>query len=675
MSSPEIRTRIRTLLDDWLSAGRFTPTVDCWLRSVDRDFSRALGEAGLLGMTWPVEHGGEGRPNTDRLALTEEMLRVGAPVTAHWIAERQIGPAVLRAGTPELKAAILPDIVAGRAIIGLGMSEPESGSDLASVRTRAVPTEGGWILNGHKIWTTQAHNATAMYILARTSQEEKKHQGLSEFVIDMDSPGIEVSPIVDLAGEHHFNEVRYTDVFIPRERLIGTEGEGWKQVVEQLSFERGGPERALSTWVLVPEVLAAPGLRTDEGALRDLGQVVAELSALRHMYRRIAAALDAGEAPIRLAAASKFIGNGFEKGLIDIARRLVPTPPEALAGLIEQALWASPAFGIRGGAEDVLLGIVAKLELPRDLTRADPQPRLADPEAQELVELAGKVAGGTLLEVDRSDTGQDRLRATVEDLGWTRVSVPESAGGSGGALADAGAIVRGLARLGVTADLPAHLVAAHTGAGLGQREATALAALLDAAVLVGAGEAALALTIDHVIERAQFGAPLAAIPAVKSWIARMRMQLDLAIEAYDRALEIAGEALVAGEADDQASDAAGGAAGQRGTANDPTGTSAAGTSGEGTSATGISDAQVAAALSAKAIAAQAGGLVAAQTHQLHGAIGITAEYPLHHLTQLIWATRDSGTSEHAALVGLGRMALAGGEAVIWDQLTDSAPAE
>lgn len=670
MSSTEIRTRIRTLLDDWLSAGRFTPTVDCWLRSVDRDFSRALGEAGLLGMTWPVEHGGEGRPNTDRLALTEEMLRVGAPVTAHWIAERQIGPAVLRAGTPELKAAILPDIVAGRAIIGLGMSEPESGSDLASVRTRAVPTEGGWILNGHKIWTTQAHNATAMYILARTSQEEKKHQGLSEFVIDMDSPGIEVSPIVDLAGEHHFNEVRYTDVFIPRERLIGTEGEGWKQVIEQLSFERGGPERALSTWVLVPEVLAAPGLRTDEGALRDLGQVVAELSALRHMYRRIAAALDAGEAPIRLAAASKFIGNGFEKGLIDIARRLVPTPGEKLAGLIQQALWASPAFGIRGGAEDVLLGIVAKLELPRDLARANPQPRLADPEAQELVELAGKVAGGTLLEVDRSDAGLDRLRSTVEDLGWTRVSVPESAGGSGGSLADAGAIVRGLARLGVTADLPEHLVAAHTGAGLGQREATALASLLDAAVLVGAGEAALALTIGHVIERAQFGAPLAAIPAVKSWIARMRMQLDLAIEAYDRALEIAGEALVAAEADDQASDAAGG---QHRTANDPAGTSAAGTSGESAPGTGISDAQVAAALSAKAIAAQAGGLVAAQTHQLHGAIGITAEYPLHHLTQLIWATRDSGTSEHAALVGLGRMALTGGEAVIWDQLTDSAP--
>ncbi|GAA4284357.1 hypothetical protein GCM10022261_18880 [Brevibacterium daeguense] len=635
MSSNEIRTRIRAFLDERLASGAFAPKVDCWLRSVDHDFSRDLGAAGFLGMTWPTEHGGAGRPNTDRLALTEELLRVGAPVTAHWIAERQIGPAVLRAGTEQLKADILPDIIAGRAVIGLGMSEPEAGSDLASVKTRAVPAEGGWILNGHKIWTTQAHNATAMYILARTSVEDKKHQGLSEFIIDMDSPGIEVSPIVDLAGEHHFNEVRYTDVFIPADRLIGTEGEGWKQVIEQLSFERGGPERALSTWVLMPELLAEEQLRTDEGAQRDLGQMVATLAGLRHMYRRIAAALDAGQAPIRLAAASKYLGNTFEKDLIDVARRLVPCPSEPLAEMIQQALWASPAFGIRGGAEDVLLGIVAKLELPRDLSKADPEPKLADPDAQELIELAARVAGGSLLEVNRTPAGTDRMKAVVEELGWTRVSIPETAGGSGGTLTNAATIVRGLARLGVTAELPEHLLAAHEGNGLAGRARDALAALLDAAVLIGAAEGALALTTRHVIEREQFGAPLATIPAVKTWIARMRMQLDLAIEAFDRALEITGE----------------------------------------TPEAKAGDAEVAAAFAAKAIAAQAGGLVAAQSHQLHGGIGITAEYPLHHLTQLIWARRDTNTTEHQALVALGSMALAGGEPVIWDVLTDSAPRE
>lgn len=629
-SQKEVRARIRALLAEWKDAGKLEPVVDCWLRSVDREFSEALGAAGFLGMTWPQEHGGQGRPNTDRLALTEEMLRVGAPVTAHWIAERQIGPTVLRAGTEELKREILPDIIAGRSVIGLGMSEPESGSDLASVQTRAEPVEGGWILNGHKVWTTQAHNANALYVLARTSVEDRKHKGLSEFLVDTAWEGVEVTPIVDLAGEHHFNEVRFTDVFVPTRRLIGVEGQGWSQVVEQLSFERGGPERALSTWVLLPAALEEPGLRTDEGARRDLGQVVATLASLRHMYQRIAAALDAGEAPVRAAAASKFLGNVFEKDLIDVVRRLVPAPSDELAGLVEKALWASPAFGIRGGAEDVLLGIVAKMELPKDLSAARPLPALADPDLQELVALAGQVAGGALLDVDRTPEGAEALAAQIAELGWTGVSVPEADGGSGGGLADAVALVRGLARLGVTGGLPEALRDAHAKAGLGEPGREALSAVLDAAVLLGASEGALALTIEHVVTREQFGAPLAAIPAVKSHIARMRIHTDLAAEALERAVELAGPAIGAGL---------------------------------------VTDREVAAAHVATVIAAQTGGLVAAQSHQLHGAIGITREYPLHHLTQLIWATRDSGTSEHAALVALGTAALCGGEEHIWDVLT------
>ncbi|WP_349826944.1 acyl-CoA dehydrogenase family protein [Brevibacterium litoralis] len=643
-AATEVRDRIRALLDEWRADGRLVPVVDCWLRSIDKGFSAALGEAGLLGLTWPQEFGGQGRPNTDRLALTEELLRAAAPVAAHWIAERQIGPAVLRAGTPELKAAVLPDIVAGLSVIGLGMSEPESGSDLASVRTRAVPVaagehagdtagEGGWNLNGHKIWTTQAHNADRLYVLARTTELEpggKKHQGLSEFLIDMDSDGVEVSPIVDLAGEHHFNEVRFTDVFVPRSRLIGEEGQGWKQVVEQLSFERGGPERALSTWPLLPASLDEPGLRTDEGALRDLGQVVASLAALRHAFRRIAQALDAGQAPVRLAAASKYLGNVFEKDLIDVTRRLVPRPSDHLAGLIEKALWASPAFGIRGGAEDVLLGIVAKAEMPRDLARVVPLPPLEDPEAQELVDLAGQVAGGALLDVDHSEAGQERLRAQTVELGWTGVSVPESAGGSGGSLADALTLVRGLARKGVTGGLPEALRAAHVARDLAEPGRNALCALLDSAVLLGASESALALTIEHVTTREQFGQPLARIPAVQTWIARMRVQTDLAGLALERAVEACGPAITSGI---------------------------------------VTEREVSAAHVAKVVTAQAGGLVAAQSHQLHGAIGITAEYPLHRLTQLIWATRDTGISEHQGLVELGRAALGGGEEYVWDTLT------
>lgn len=634
MSSQEIRTRIRTLIDERKAAGRFTPAVDCWLRAVDADFSKALGDAGLLGMTWPEEYGGQARPNTDRLALSEELLRAGAPVALHWIAERQIGPAVLRDGTEALKAEALPSIIAGTSVIGLGMSEPESGSDLASVRTRAVPVDGdgeanGWRLTGRKVWTTQAHNADRLYVLARTSEEERKHEGLSEFLIDMDSPGVSVSPIVDLTGEHHFNEVTFEDVFIPADRLIGELGQGWKQVVEQLSFERGGPERALSTWVLLTAAFDEAGLRDDEGALRELGEITADLAALREMFAQIASALDDGQAPVRHAAASKFLGNRFEKALIDRVRRLVPAPSESLAALIQTALSAAPAFGIRGGASDVLLSIVSKMELPKDLSTATPLPALPDGEHEELVRLAAQVAGGSALDVDRSQAGQEQLTTQVADLGWTQVSVAETAGGEGGSLADAAVLVRGLARTGAEAGLTSALVAAHEQAGSPVLPTAELSAVLDAATLVGAAEGALALTIEHVIAREQFGAPLARIPAVAAHIARMRLEVDLAAAGLARALRLA-------EPDGEGSEA------------DPR--------------------AAAAALAAKATACQAGGAVAEGSHQLHGAIGITAEHPLHHLTQLIWRRRESGMSEHACLIALGERAKAG-EAVIFDDLT------
>ncbi|WP_084500076.1 acyl-CoA dehydrogenase family protein [Brevibacterium album] len=667
MSSPQTRAKVRELLDRQRASGTALGRIDSWLRAPDAEFSRALGAAGLLGMTWPVEHGGRGASNVERLAVTEELLRAGAPVTAHWIGERQIGPAVLRAGTDELKEQVLPGIVAGEFVVGLGMSEPESGSDLASVRTRATPVEGGWRLSGHKIWTTMAHRATHMYILARTADGERKHEGLSEFLIDMDAPGITVTPIVDLAGEHHFNEVRYEDVFVPADRLIGAEGGGWRQVVEQLSFERGGPERALSTWALLPALLAEPGLRRDEGAVRELGQIAAVLAGLRQAFYETARAMDAGGAPVRLAAASKLLGNRFEKDLIGIARRLAPGAGPRLRGLIRDAQLASPGFGIRGGAEDVLLGIIAKLELPRDLTQADPAPRIADPELAELAQLAVQVGGG-LQEADRSAAGEEALRAQIAELGWETVAVPEAAGGSGGTLAEALALVRGLARTGRTGGLPESLAAAWAGTRSG-----AAVPILNAAVLVGAAEAALELTVRYVIGREQFGAPLAALPAVKSQVATMRVQLDLAVAALNRASAIAEGP---------------GADGDAGTAADP------------------ASAARFAALAAFALASQAGTLIAEQAHQLHGAIGVTAEYPLHHLTTLIWATRDGERaadgawglggatvgasaeagdgaqtaadgheqlSEHAALVELGEAVLAGGEPFLWDVLTDTSP--
>ncbi len=361
----QLRQEARDLVTQWRSATGHPVQCDAWLRGFDRDFTRELAERGWIGMTWPRRFGGAERTNLERLVVTEELLRAGAPVAAHWIADRQIGPSLLRHGNPTLQDEILPRIVSGELVFCLGMSEPEAGSDLAAVRTTATRTTEGWSLSGRKIWTSHAHRATHAYVLARTSRTETKHEGLTEFVVDMDTAGIEISPIRDLTGDHHFNEVTFNGTVVPDHRVIGTVGNGWQQVTEQLAFERGGPERVLSTYPLLAALLADSRRRHDEGALRELGSVAARLSALRWLYRSIAVALDEGRAPTREAATSKYLGTKFENELIECVRRLAPDCGPEVARLRDQALLASPGFGIRGGSSDVLLSIIAKMEANR----------------------------------------------------------------------------------------------------------------------------------------------------------------------------------------------------------------------------------------------------------------------------------------------------------------------
>jgi alkylation response protein AidB-like acyl-CoA dehydrogenase len=357
----ELRQTVRVLTDEWLAAGRYVPRSDCWLRSFDLDFSRELAARGLIGLTWPTEFGGAGMDARSRLAVTEELLRAGAPVAAHWIGDRQIGPTILRYGTSELQRELLPGIIRAEYIFCLGMSEPEAGSDLAAVHTTAVKVDGGWLVNGRKTWTSQAHHATHAYLLARTDASGRKHEGLSEFVVDMAADGVEVSPIWDMSGEHHFNEVSFTDVFVPDGRLIGQLGNGWRQVTEQLSFERGGPERVLSTYPLLREAMRQLRDARDTRFDAELGELVARLSVLRRQCWEIAEAVDAGRAPITEAATLKYLGTRFEVDVIEFARRagFGVAQGESLA----QALCAAPGFSIRGGSSDVLLSIIAKSEV------------------------------------------------------------------------------------------------------------------------------------------------------------------------------------------------------------------------------------------------------------------------------------------------------------------------
>lgn len=265
-----LRAEVREFLAGQRAEGKIGRDVDCWLTGWDEDFSRALAARGWLGMTVPVEYGGHGRSHLERFVVTEELLAAGAPVAAHWIADRQIVPSLLKYGTENQKQQYLPAIASGACYFGIGMSEPDSGSDLASVRTKATRVDGGWSITGTKVWTSGAHRAHAFFCLARTTAVDPahRHDGLSQFIVDLHSPGVDIRPIVSMNGEHHFNEVILDDVFVADDMVFGTIGDGWQQVTSELSFERSGPERFLSTFTLLAETAeqmrssAIPGIPT-----------------------------------------------------------------------------------------------------------------------------------------------------------------------------------------------------------------------------------------------------------------------------------------------------------------------------------------------------------------------------------------------------------------------------
>jgi alkylation response protein AidB-like acyl-CoA dehydrogenase len=425
----EVRTAVRGLVEEWQAAGRFTPACDSWLRRYDLEFSKALGARGLLGISWPQEYGGSERSGVARLVVTEELLRAGAPVAAHWIADRQIGPSILKHGTDAAKKAYLPGIARGEVTFCLGMSETESGSDLASVRTTATRTAEGWAITGRKIWTSQAHRSTHAYVLARTSSGASKHEGLTEFIVDMSHPGVEVRPIDDLRGEHHFNEVTFDAVEVPDDHVLGNVGGGWGQVTEQLSLERGGIERVMSTYPLLEATVSELAGRGDVADPGPTGEMMARLAVLRAMAFDVATAIDAGRAPISEAAMLKDLGTTFEREVDEYARVQLDVEPDPLAddasGLLAQGILAAPGFSIRGGTTEVLRTIVAR-GVPGRLRNLG---READEELRELrgmVDDALRGRGG-----EPGEELPDAWDLAVE-LGWPRVSVDEAHGGVGG---------------------------------------------------------------------------------------------------------------------------------------------------------------------------------------------------------------------------------------------------
>jgi acyl-CoA dehydrogenase len=365
-----LRAEVREFLREDRARHGWSPRVDSWISSWNTDFSRRLGDRGWLGMTFPREYGGGGFSHVERFVVIEELLAVGAPVAAHWVADRQAGPSLLKYGNESQRQRYLPAIARGECYFAIGMSEPESGSDLASVRTRGVRVDGGWEISGTKVWTSGAHHAHAFVVLARTApvEDSKRHEGLSQFVVPLDSPGIEIRPIKLLTGSHHFNEVVLTKTFVPDDMVLGNIGDGWEQVTSELGFERSGPERILSTQPLLDQLadnLAVKGDDEDPWAASDVGDLVSQLTALRALSASVAVALSHNE-PVGVAAAAvKDLGTRYESTVVEVAAQTSPVPPavdssDALSRLLAEGILHAPGFTLRGGTNEILSGVVAR---------------------------------------------------------------------------------------------------------------------------------------------------------------------------------------------------------------------------------------------------------------------------------------------------------------------------
>jgi acyl-CoA dehydrogenase len=369
-ATDRLRSEVRQFLNEDRARHGWSPRVDSWIASWDPEFSRRLAARGWLGMTIPPEYGGAGATHVDRFVVIEELLAAGAPIAAHWVADRQAAPSLLKHGNEHLRQRFLPGIARGECYFAIGMSEPESGSDLASVQTRGRRIDGGWEVSGTKVWTSGAHHAHAFFVLTRTAPVEdgKRHEGLSQFVVPLDSPGLDIRPIRLLTSEHHFNEVVLDNVFVPDDMVLGNVGDGWRQVTSELGFERSGPERILSTQPLLDQLV--DDIRSGDAAERpwattDLGDLVSQLTALRQLSASLAAALTHDE-PVDVAAAVvKDLGTRYESAVIDAAATSTSvTPsvssPDPMARLLGEALLHAPGFTLRGGTSEILTGVVAR---------------------------------------------------------------------------------------------------------------------------------------------------------------------------------------------------------------------------------------------------------------------------------------------------------------------------
>jgi acyl-CoA dehydrogenase len=363
-----LRKEVRAFLAEEIAAGTFDPHQPGHGDSYNRAFSRRVGAKGWIGMTWPKQYGGRERSQLERYVVTEEFRVANAPAHLHFVADRQSGPVLLKYAPEHVKQDILPRICRGELCFAIGMSEPGSGSDLFAAKTKATKADGGWKINGSKIWTTSAQVADYMLALFRTSPptKENRRHGLTQFLVKMKTPGIAVNPIRQMTGKAGFNEVVFTDAFVPDDHVLGEIDGAWKQATSELAYERSGPERFLETFYVMLELIRALGPEPDLRGAEGLGRLVAQLHTLRRMSVSVAGMLQAGKEPVVEGSIVKDLGTLWEQKLPHRVRELAAfLEPEILnrATLEDQLAFATmvaPKLTIQGGTTEILRGIIAR---------------------------------------------------------------------------------------------------------------------------------------------------------------------------------------------------------------------------------------------------------------------------------------------------------------------------
>jgi len=369
------RQEVREFLEGELKQGLWQPSCDAWIQDYSPEFTKRVAAKGWIGLTWPEEYGGQGRSYIDRLILTEEMLRYGAPAACHWFADRQIGGSILAYGTEEQKKELLPGILRGEIYVGLGMSEPEAGSDLASLRTKATEDGDYYVIDGQKMWTSGGSFMTHIYLVARTDPEAPKHKGISEFIVDKSLPGVTTVPTIDITGSEAWNEVFFDGVRVPRSCLIGEKNRGFYQILNQLDYERSGLERLMGNYPLFDAVIQfaretsrnGRPLSQDTLVRHKLAQLQIEYEVGRLLTYRVGMVIDGGRAPNWEASMAKAYATSFEQHLASTAMEILGLYGQLLAeskyapmrGMAPHSYLGSKGYSLQAGTSEILRNIIA----------------------------------------------------------------------------------------------------------------------------------------------------------------------------------------------------------------------------------------------------------------------------------------------------------------------------